>query len=181
MDAYEIPDIGQATANGLQPLIQQTLAQQAGNDQQPEMIEQGTRVLENATALTLQTISLLTKLGPLPLTSWREIVDRFVVEQVGDDASPAVKLAAEQALILHFGSLALRVTAAGTTDVAVVQCNGALATSMQGELRKLLLDLERIRRDSSADNGNETPVIRAAKTSRKRVTKKRPAKGKNAA
>lgn len=149
----DTPDVKKTASDNLQSVIADNLAKQTEDGRDPEAIERGVGTLENSTAICLQGITILTPLGGVPLTSWLEVVNEFIEKQVGLDASPAVKLAAEQALILHFSSLALRVTSAGSIDPTVVQCNVSLATAMQAELRRLVGVLEQYRTRAKEDGG----------------------------
>ncbi len=140
-------DFGSGTSSNhqLTHLINETLQKREEGTKSPELIEYFKTQLGNSAVQYLQSIALLTPFGQAPAESWQAVVDKFVEEQVGPDASPAAKLLAEHTLIIHHSACALRQSSAGVLDPEVIRNNNSLANQLSSELRRFLKDLEELR------------------------------------
>lgn len=115
-------------------------------EKSPASIDQCTReLIDKSAGHYLAAVTIFTPLGPSPTKSWDLHVEEFVTAQLGSDPSPAMRLMAEQALILHHASSALRTASAGITDQEITKNNNSLANQMATEVRRFLAALEEAR------------------------------------
>ena len=81
-----------------------------------------------------------TPLAATPLESYRLFVDNYVRDVCGDDctSNPLLRMLVEQSLLAHHTIARLHYEAAGVLDSETRRVNHGLATTLTGELRRLV-------------------------------------------